>query len=289
MIKTLKKGDSAYLVAPSFPIENKREFYKGIEIIKNWGLKVHQNESIYKKHGYFAGDDNCRFFDIERAQKSELIICARGGWGASRVLEKNPNWGDGWMLGFSDACSLLLSKYSKGKLGSIHGPMISTLPNEPIWSVNRLKNLLFKGYVDDIKGFSLKKGVAFGEIIVTNLTIICFLIGTNHLPNMEGKILIFEDTNEELYKIDRMLTYLRMSKRIDKITGLAFGNFFNKKNIKEQLLLEDLILERFKEFNIPIVSKLPIGHIQGNAAIPIGFKGCLNGNEGNLTIDLLLN
>tara|TARA_B100001287_G_C22594350_1_gene487309 strand:- start:530 stop:1105 length:576 start_codon:yes stop_codon:yes gene_type:complete len=189
-------------------------------------------------------------------------------------------------MGFSDTSALLLSKYSHGKLGSIHGPMITTLSSEPSWSINRLRTFLFEGYLEDLKGKSLKKGLSYGEIIVSNLTIFTYLIGTSHLPDLRGKIIIFEDINEEIYKIDRMFTYLRLSKKLRGIVGLGFGNFFKK--IDEENLdkvLEKLIYERFKDFDIPIVTNLPIGHLSGNACIPIGFKASLNGKDGTLSIN----
>lgn len=285
MIYKLNEGHIVKVIAPSSYIEDEKEFFDGIDIIKNWGLNIEFNNLTKRKSGYFAGNDNTRFAEIERAQDGELIICAKGGWGASRILEKSPKWKDKWLLGFSDNCSLLLSKYSKGSFGSIHGPTISTLSKEPNWSINRLRTFLFEGYLEDIIGFPLKKGIAKGEIIISNLTIFCFLIGTNNMPNCEGKIIIFEDVNEDIYKIDRMFTYIRMSQVLKNIVGIGFGNFFDTKRTDEIELLENLIFDRFAEFNIPIISNLPVGHLTGNACLPYGYKGTLNGNIGKLSIN----
>ena len=284
MIYKLKEGNIVKVIAPSSYIEDEKEFLNGIEIIKNWGLDVKFKNLTRRKSGYFAGNDNTRFSEIERAQESELIICAKGGWGASRLLEKSPKWKDKWLLGFSDNCSLLLSKYSKGSFGSIHGPTISTLSKEPNWSLNRLRTFLFEGYLEDIIGFPLKKGIANGEILISNLTIFCFLIGTNHMPNCDGKIIIFEDINEDIYKIDRMFTHIRMSKVLKNIVGIGFGNFFDPKRTDKIGLLENLIIDRFSEFDIPIISNLPVGHQAGNACIPYGYRGILNGKIGRLSI-----
>ena len=194
------------------------------------------------------------------------------------------------MLGFSDTCSLLLSKYSQGFCGSIHGPMVTSLSKEPEWSLNRLRNLLFEGYVDDIKGIPLKEGTAKGEIIASNLTIASFLIGTDHFPNLKGKIIIFEDINEDIYKIDRMLTYLRMTKNLSAIAGIGFGSFTdNVCNSEGKELIKKLIIDRLQEFNFPILFDLPIGHISGNACIPFGCEATLNGNEGILSIKIPFN
>ena len=287
ILNKLKKGDEINILAPSSFIDKEEDFIKGIDILKTWGLKIISNNILSKKYGYFAGDDLSRFEELEKAQNSKLIIFAKGGWGAARLLEKNPNWGNGLMIGFSDTCSLLLSKYSKGYFGSIHGPMITTLFKEPEWSLRRLRNLLFEGYVDDIRGLPLKKGIAKGEIIVSNLTIASFLIGTDHFPELKGKIIIFEDINEDIYKIDRMLTYLRMTNKFNEIAGIGFGSFSDDLCTPEwKGLLKKLIIERLEEFDIPILFDLPIGHLSGNACIPLGCEAILNGNDGNLSVNI---
>ena len=287
MLIKLKKGDKVNILAPSSFIDNEQDFIKGIDILKEWGLKIIQNDILSKKCGYFAGDDLTRFEELEKAQNSKIIFFAKGGWGAARLLEKNPTWGNSLMIGFSDTCSLLLSKYSQGFYGSIHGPMITTLFKEPEWSLKRLRDLLFEGCVDDLQGFPLKKGFAKGEIVVSNLTIASFLVGTDHFPNLKGKIIIFEDINEDLYKIDRMLTYLRMTNKLNGIVGIGFGSFSDEFCTPEwKSLLKRLIIERLQEFDIPILFDLPIGHLSGNACIPLGCNAILNGNDGNLSIQI---
>ena len=190
MLVKLKKGDRIDVLAPSSFIDKEDDLTKGLEILKKWGLEINHHNSLSKRFGYFAGDDQTRFEALEKAQNSKLIIFAKGGWGSARLLEKDPSWKNGLMLGFSDTCSLLLSKYSKGFFGSIHGPMVTSLSKEPEWSLKRLRNLLFEGYIEEIEGISLKEGKARGEIIVSNLTIATFLIGTDHFPDVRGKIII---------------------------------------------------------------------------------------------------
>ncbi len=285
MLVRLNKGDQIEILAPGSFVDKEDDLINGIAILKKWGLQINQNNSLQRRFSYFSGDDLTRFEELQKAQKSKLIIFAKGGWGSARLLEKEPSWGNGLMLGFSDTCSLLISKYSQGYFGSIHGPMVTSLSKEPEWSLKRLRNLLFEGYVDDIKGIPLKEGTAKGEIIVSNLTIATFLIGTNHFPDLTGKIIIFEDINEDIYKIDRMLTYLRMTKILDGIAGIGFGSFSNDPCESEwQELLINLIMDRLKEFNFPILFDLPIGHNRGNACIPLGYEATLNGNNGFLSI-----
>ena len=287
MFIKLQKGDEINILAPGSFIDKEDDLKKGIEILEKWGLKIRSNKSLLNRFGYFAGDDLTRFAELEKSKDSKLIIFAKGGWGSARLLEKKPTWGNGLMLGFSDTCSLLLSKYTGGYYGSIHGPMVTSLSREPEWSLVRLRNLLFEGYVDDIKGLPLKKGIAKGEIVVSNLTIASFLIGTDHFPKLKGKIIIFEDINEDIYKIDRMLTYLRMTNKLSLIAGIGFGSFSDKICTSEwKNLIKNLIIERLKEFTFPILFDLPIGHKSGNACIPLGYEATLNGYDGILSIHI---
>ena len=285
MLIKLQKGDEINILAPGSFIDKEDDLKKGVEILEKWGLKIKNNKSLLNRFGYFAGDDQTRFAELEKSKESKLIVFAKGGWGSARLLEKKPTWGNGLMLGFSDTCSLLLSKYAGGYFGSIHGPMVTSLSREPEWSLVRLRNLLFEGYVDDIKGIPLREGIAKGKIIASNLTIATFLIGTDHFPNLAGKIIIFEDINEDIYKIDRMLTYLRMTNKLSLIAGIGFGSFSDKIcNSEWKDLIKNLIIERLKEFTFPILFDLPIGHISGNACIPLGYEATLNGYEGILSI-----
>ena len=112
MIYKLKKGDEVEIVAPSSYIENQFEYLQGIQIIRDWGLSVNQKNIQNRRFGYFAGDDNTRLSEVRNSQNSKLIIFAKGGWGSARLLERDIAWAETWMLGFSDTCSLLLSKYS---------------------------------------------------------------------------------------------------------------------------------------------------------------------------------
>jgi len=87
MVFRLKKGDLIDILAPGSFIDDEENFQKGIEILKNWGLEINENNSLSKKFGYFAGDDSTRFEELEKAQNSKLIIFAKGGWGSARILD----------------------------------------------------------------------------------------------------------------------------------------------------------------------------------------------------------
>ncbi len=289
MTKTLKKGDIFHIVAASSPISNQEDLHSGINVLEEWGLICNQINAIDRTWGYLAGSDEVRFNELHSTNYFPLIAFARGGWGSARLLEQRQPWKEGWMVGFSDLTSILFARLASGFHGGIHGPLITTLGDEPDWSKERLKSILFGNCIPDIYGDPWGGGVAKGPIIVGNLTVLTHLIGTKHLPNFKNSVLIIEDIGEAPYRIDRMLTHLRLAGILQQLSGLGFGSFTscdNDKGVdrKNTFELSDIFRDRTQDLKIPIVSNLPIGHCCGNASLPLGRQAVLNGNKGRLSL-----
>ena len=109
------------------------------------------------------------------------------------------------------------------------------------------------------------------------------------MPDLRGAILILEETNEEPYRIDRMLTHWRLTGHLRKVSGLGFGNFNLCEDPRGSMnensfSLEKVLKDRCFDLGIPVVADLPIGHCCGNAAMPIGREANLDGNKGTLTV-----
>jgi len=289
MTEPLKKGDLFHIVAASSPIINREELHSGIKVLQGWGLRCNHIDVIDRSWGYLAGSDEVRFNELHQRNHYPLIAFARGGWGSARLLEKEQPWEEGWMIGFSDLTSILLARLARGFHGGVHGPLITTLGAEPDWSKDRLKSILFGTCVPDILGDPWGGGKAKGPLIVGNLTVLTHLIGTEHLPNFKDAILIIEDIGEAPYRIDRMLTHLRLAGILQQLSGLGFGSFTNchndtDVNKKQSFELHDIFRDRTQDLKIPIVSNLPIGHCIGNASLPQGSQASMNGNKGRLSL-----
>jgi len=287
--KYLKKGDEVLPIASSSLIKDKKSIIEGLEVFEKWGLRVRPYNFIERTYGYLAGNDEVRFNELHHQTHSNLIACARGGWGAARLLEKHQPWRSGWLLGYSDISSLLLSRLTAGFDGGIHGPLISSLGKEPEWSQERLKNILFGKSVPDLVGESWHRGIAKGPLVASNLTVASHLLGSSHMPDLDGCILILEDTNESPYRIDRMLTQWRLTGILQKLAGIGFGDFKScreseKVSNRETFQIEDILKERCLDLQVPIVGNLPIGHCYGNAALPLGRIALLDGDKGLLKI-----
>ncbi len=289
IVKPLSRGDEFIVAAASSAIHDEKALLEGLKILNEWGLVCLENNVVGRYWGYLAGNDKTRSNDLRPKKNAPLIAFARGGWGSARLLEHCQQWKKGILLGFSDVSSLLLARLSDGFDGCIHGPMLTTLGREPLWSKQRLEALLFGKSVPALAGEGWNKGIARGPIVVSNLAVGSHLIGTKYMPNLKGAILILEDVGEAPYRVDRMLTHWRLAGLLQDLAGLGFGNF--KKcsdnediDIDKTFQLTEILRERSQDLNIPVVGNLPIGHCLGNAALPLGHQAMIDGNEGSLML-----
>ncbi len=285
----LKKGEEVLTVAASSQVTDEHSLQEGLRVLESWGL-ICRNQSVSeRKWKGFAGDDQSRFAELHHTKPARLKVFARGGWGAARLLERYQPWEQGWLVGFSDVSSILLSRLSAGFGGGIHGPLVTSLANEPDWSKDRLKAILFGESIPELYGDSWVNGVSKGPLVACNLTVASHLLGSRHTPDLDGAILVLEDIGEEPYRIDRMLTQWRLAGLLQKLGGIAFGKFINceseeEKNTPHGFQLNEILLERSKDLKIPIIGNLPVGHCQGNAALPLGREALLDGRKGLLKI-----
>ena len=287
--KPLKKGDEVITVAASSSVDNEKALFDGLKILESWGLVCRTQFVCKRKWGYFAGTDSARYKELHPKDPAPLQIFARGGWGSARLLEQPQPWEKGFLLGFSDITSLLLARLSAGFDGGIHGPLLTSLAQEPSWSKERLHSLLFGNLVPDLEGDAWREGLATGPLVVTNLTVGSHLLGSRYMPDLRGSILILEDVGEAPYRIDRMLTQWRLAGLLKDIAGLGFGNFTEcnippDEQFSETFDTQEVLKERCSDLNIPIVGNLPIGHCCGNAALPEGHLALLDGKKGSLRI-----
>lgn len=295
----LKAGDRVQLVAASSALQAEalRRLSEGIAVVESWGLEVSEHPQPLRSWGYYAGSDAERLSDLEA--KAPLLACLRGGWGSARLLEQprpfTPPLAPHWLLGFSDVTSLLWAREAAGIPGGIHGPMLTTLAAEPSWSQERLKALLFGSAIAPIQGRGWSHGLAEGRLLVGNLTVATHLLGTPHLPELAGAILLLEDVGEAPYRIDRMLTHWRLCGALQRLGGIGFGSFKDCEEPEEErdqeadaaasrFSLEQVLRERTADLGIPVVGELPFGHDCGNAALPLGRRARLDGGSGTLVL-----
>jgi muramoyltetrapeptide carboxypeptidase len=296
----LRPGDRVRLVAASSALERGDALTAGIGVIEGWGLEVEPAADLLveRRWGYLAGPDAARAADLHasgggtREGGAVLHACVRGGWGSARLLERPLALPAGWLLGFSDVTSLLWAQVAQGRGGGVHGPLVTTLAAEPAWSRERLRALLFGEPLDPLEGSGWAGGVATGPLLVANLTVATHLLGTRHLPALDGAILILEDVGEAPYRIERMLTHWRLCGALQRLGGIGFGSFEGceeadaraEEPAERRFSLEQVLRERTLDLGIPVLAGLPVGHGCGNAALPLGVRARLDAGRGRLEL-----
>jgi muramoyltetrapeptide carboxypeptidase len=291
----LKRGDLLRVIAPSGALREFDTFYQSIEIWRSRGYQVEVPPTITDKWGYLAGTDQNRGYQLADAWNDPNcrgILCARGGFGSTRILEHG-NWqpklspiqNPKWLIGFSDITALLWSLYNAG-ISSVHGPVLTTLANEPDWSSERLFNWVESLTLEPLQGNGWGGGVATGILLPGNLTVATHLLATPFKPDFSGVILAFEDVSEAPYRIDRMLTQWRLSGALSQVRGIALGGFTACEppiNVPS-FTIEEVLRDRLGDLGIPVVAELPFGHDKCNAALPVGAEVTLDGDSGTLKI-----
>lgn len=286
----LQRGDRVGLAAASSALadDSLQRLQAGVAVLESWGLQVQPHPQPLRRWGHLAGADSERRADL-LVGDLPLLACIRGGWGAARLLETgaqthNPVSGGRWLLGFSDVTSLLWARQAAGQAGGIHGPMVTTLAAEPDWSQQRLRDLLFGAPVAPLQGEGWCGGAAEGPLLVGNLTVATHLLGTAHLPPLNGAVLVLEDVGEAPYRIDRLLTHWRLCGALQKLAAIGFGSFSDCDDPESPTPLELVLRERTLDLGIPVLAGLPVGHTPGNAALPLGVRARLDADAGRLEL-----
>ncbi len=290
----LQPGDRLSMVAPSGALRSPLTWEKGVDIWRQRGYQVEVCPGSDLQWGYLAGTDANRRQQLTDTWGDRLcagILCARGGYGGARLLE-NWHWpmekfgklNRKWLIGFSDITALLWSLYNQG-IGAVHGPLLTTLPGEPDWSVERLFDLVEGRALASLQGEGWEGGKVKGRLLPANLTVATHLLHTPVQPNLDGVILAFEDVGEAPYRIDRMLTHWRMIGAFDGVRGIALGRFSQCDDLAKSpsFTVAEVLRDRLGDLGIPIVSELPFGHDGVNAALPVGAIVELDGDRGILS------
>ena len=292
----LVEGDVVAVVATA-RVVNQEAVQAGIEILKGWRLKVIEGAALYKSHHLFAGSDRERQQDLQMAlddPQVKAILCARGGYGTTRILDqldwngfkKHPKW----VCGFSDVTSLLCHINTLG-FASIHSSMPQLFTKEGSKNdCNSLKQTLY-GQASDLEaaGFPANQpGVGEGELIGGNLSLLVHLIGTKSDINTDEKILLLEEVDEYLYHLDRMMVQLARSGKLARLAGVAVGHLTNMKegDLKFGTDAMGVLRSHLKHLNIPIGFGFPFGHECPNLAVPLGITGKLSVDQAGSKLQL---
>ncbi len=292
----LQPGDVIGIVSPSGSFERER-LRPGLSYILKRGFRVRVGTSVYRRDRYLAGQDVERANDLNAMfadPEVRAVFAARGGFGAARVLG-SLDYGTirecpKALVGFSDTTALQLGILRRTGMVSYTGVTLCgdvTASGMPEATETSLWNALMCGRFDDLSGVAAIRGrAAEGKLLGGCLSVIASLMGTGYMPDTSGALLFLEDVNEAPYRVDRMLTQLRMAGMFDRVAGVVFGRFEGCEPEREE---EGTVDEVFRDFSTsidaPVFCGLPYGHGSGRRVLPIGRRARVDGRRGILQIE----
>jgi muramoyltetrapeptide carboxypeptidase len=297
----LKKRDLIGLISPASAPEDMSSIEKGTKYLESLGYQVIIGKNVGKTVGYMAGTDQERIDDIHfmfKKKEVKAVFCLRGGYGTPRLLDKinykvirnNPKI----FVGYSDITALQMAFFQKTGLITFAGPMTSVdfhngvdpFTEKMFWKILSSKKKIGKvSQPANENLFHLNKGIAKGRIIGGNLSVFSSLIGTPYMPSLKEKILLLEEIGEMPYKVDRMLSQLKLSKTFAQVKGVILGAFKDCNEhdpLKKTLTLGEVVGDYFQNMKIPVAYNFKHGHLKSNITVPIGIMARLNASRGTI-------
>jgi muramoyltetrapeptide carboxypeptidase len=285
----LRPGDTIALVAPAGPADKERVL-QFVQLLEKKGFRVTVPKGLFRRAGFLAGSDEERAAELNAAihdPNVRAIFPCRGGYGLTRILDKidygalrkNPKI----ITGYSDLTALHLAVAREARVITFHSPMpefdLRHEDGEYAYAARSFwRTLLASEYKKGEKGYRVEVpangpkpirlvgGKARGRLMGGNLTLICATLGTPYALKPEGNILLLEDTGEAPYRVDRMLSQLRLAGVLDEVSGVVVGDF-SKTDVKE---VDCILREYLSKLKVPVVMNFPVGHTTANATLPHG-------------------
>ena len=282
----LKQGDKVAIVATARYVDSTALDFAE-QMFKSWELNPVRGENLLQQEHNFAGSDQQRKADLQWAFDDptiKAIFCFRGGYGSVRIVDELDNTilknTLKWVIGFSDITALHNYMNSQCNSASLHATMPINYKENSSSALLSIKEFLFHqkiNYTIDASSNNVL-GKCNAPIVGGNLAILQSLSGTLYDIDTKGKILFIEDVDEYYYNIDRMLWTLKLSGKLSQLSGLIVGGFTNLKDNDTPFgkSIEEIVLEKVREFNYPVCFNFPAGHFNNNCAIPLGVSAELS-------------
>jgi muramoyltetrapeptide carboxypeptidase len=298
-VRTTGVGARVALVAPSGPLHGRSDIETALATAGSLGWDATVAEHVLDRYSYFAATDAHRIADFNAALRDDsidAIWCLRGGYGVMRILEqldydamrRHPKP----IMGYSDISALHAAAGRECEIVSYHSPNART--HLTPFTRDSFERAVLRG-ADSCGSapgaLTIRGGRARGRLAGGNLSLISSLVGTPYLPDLEGAILVIEDTNEGLYRVDRMLTQLSLAGELNDLAGIAFGYCTqcdadeSPADTRLSRTLDDVLREFADALAIPCITGIPMGHVDDQWTIPLGAIATLDADSLTLTVD----
>ena len=305
--RRLRPGDRVGLVAPASANFQSLDVEVAQDVVRAFSFEPRLGAHVRDRHGYLAGRDEDRAADLNAFfgdASVKGVFAIRGGWGCARVLplldwellRRNPKV----LVGYSDITALHCGLQTRTGLVTFHAPTL--LSDWPSFSADHFRRVVVEG--ERVKMVNppgeedrlvqrqnrtrtITPGTARGRLLGGNLTVLTALMGSPYLPAFDGAILFLEDVNEDIYRVDRMLTQLALAGVLGKLRGFVFGSCHECEPGEGygSLTLEEVLDEHVRPLRIPAYEGAMIGHQDLQFTLPIGVEVALDASAG--TIEML--
>lgn len=298
--QTLEAGDTIGIIAPAGQIRHQNSVNQGVAILKEMGFEVKLPANLWPGSGYLADTDRNRakeFHAMWADPEIKALMALRGGFGCLRMLPfLDPieiSKENKILIGYSDITVLHAALQHTNKLVSFHGPMLSGLSDITADSRQRLYACLTGRWDTALTetGVEVLRGGApiSGTLIGGNLSTLMSMLATPMDMDWSGKILFLEDVGEPLYRLDRMLTQLWHSGKMEHVAGLILGDFSlnsGQDSLEKIRFHEEIwnrVLELTQSCNMPVWGNFPIGHGRHNITLPHGANTHMDSDRRRLS------
>jgi len=321
----LRPGDSVIVLAPSSAPRDADRYARGLDVLRQvYDVHIrYRPEEVSSPHGYLSAPDKRRLDDLRYAladPDARAVIAARGGYGCMRLLKQlhviAESASPKWVIGYSDLTALQLALYRHLGWCSLSAPVVTewatlspAAPPADGWGADAVQDgpaetdtldaaACFQRIAtqDEASPLPLAENLPVltggsngrGPLLGGNLSVLTRLIGTPHLPDLTGAVLVLEDVGEAPYRIDRMLTHLDLAGHLDRLAGVVLGSFRPGDVSQPSLSMPEIFADHFSERSYPVATGLAYGHLLPRLTLPIGAPAELTVENGTarLRVDL---
>ncbi len=287
-VPALRPGDAIRIVAPAGSFDATALAEGAARLRTRYEVRV--GEGIGERRGYLAGDDRRRLEELHRALEEpdvRAIVCARGGYGAARLLDRLPSGtvrrSRKLLVGFSDVTALHAA-WALAGLRSLHAPMVAWLGAASDDALARWFRAVEGEPPAPFATEAIVPGAAEGPLVGGNLAVLAGLAGTPWFPPVDGAILFLEDVGERPYRVDRMLTQLRLAGVFGRVAGVAVGAFTGCDAGPDGTTVDAVLRDRLGDLAVPVVAGLPVGHVDDNVPLPLGARARIEAEPSRLVV-----